>query len=95
MPAYIIVFQETAIRDPESLARYKAMTPAARSDNLVPRVVYGAIEALEGVPPEGVIMVEFPTMEEARAWYNSPAYQAALPHRLAAADYRAILVEGI
>jgi uncharacterized protein (DUF1330 family) len=39
-------------------------------------------------------MLRFPTMEEAKAWYNSPAYQAALPHRLAAGDFRCLFVEG-
>ncbi|TGD71755.1 DUF1330 domain-containing protein [Mangrovimicrobium sediminis] len=96
MPAYVIVYQETEIRDPDSLAEYKARTRAARGEHaLTPRVVYGAIEPLEGQPPEAVIMVEFPTVEEARAWYNSPEYQDALPYRLGAADYRAIIVEGI
>jgi uncharacterized protein (DUF1330 family) len=40
-------------------------------------------------------MLEFPTVEEAQAWYNSPGYQAALPHRLKAADYRAYIVQGV
>jgi hypothetical protein len=34
-------------------------------------------------------------MEEARAWYQSPAYQAAIPYRQQAADYRVIFVEGL
>jgi uncharacterized protein (DUF1330 family) len=25
--------------------------------------------------------MEFPTVEDAKAWYNSPGYQAAIPHR--------------
>ena len=40
-------------------------------------------------------MLQFPTMEEARAWYNSPAYQAALVHRRKGADWRAFIVQGL
>jgi len=34
-------------------------------------------------------------MAAARAWYDSPAYQAAKAHRVKAADYRVIFVEGV
>jgi uncharacterized protein (DUF1330 family) len=62
---------------------------------LKPLVVYGKVEALEGEMPDGVTVLEFPTVEEARAWYNSPDCQAALPYRLKAANYRAFIVEGL
>ena len=55
----------------------------------------GATEAVEGKAPDGMIVVEFPTVEDAKAWYNSPGYQAALPHRIKAADYRAMIVQGL
>ncbi len=96
MTAYVIVYQESEIRDPESYARYQSMTRAARGDfALTPLAVYGATEALEGEAPQGVILLQFPSVEEARAWYHSPAYQEALPNRLKAADYRTIIVEGL
>jgi uncharacterized protein (DUF1330 family) len=40
-------------------------------------------------------MLKFPTVEDAKAWYNSPAYQAAIPHRKSGADYRAFIVQGL
>ena len=42
-----------------------------------------------------VLPLEFPTVADAQAWYQSPAYQAALPHRKKAADYRVIIVQGM
>ena len=54
---------------------------------------YGTHEVLEGDKTEGVVIAEFPSMEAARAWYNSPAYQEAREHRLKGAIYRGILVE--
>jgi uncharacterized protein (DUF1330 family) len=39
-------------------------------------------------------MLEFPTVQEAKAWYCSPEYQAAAIHRKASAIYRVFIVEG-
>jgi uncharacterized protein (DUF1330 family) len=50
---------------------------------------------LEGPPVEGAVILSFPSMSEARAWYESPAYQAAREHRLKGAEYRVFLVEGL
>jgi len=41
------------------------------------------------------VIVEFPDMDAARAWYNSPAYQDARQHRFQGADYRVILTQGL
>jgi len=56
---------------------------------------YGPYEVLEGPGVEGVVILEFPTRAEAKAWYESPAYQKAVQHRFVGADYSAILVEGV
>ena len=56
---------------------------------------YGPQQTLEGEAPEGVVIVEFPTTEAARAWYDSPAYQAAREHRLKGAEYRFFMIAGI
>jgi uncharacterized protein (DUF1330 family) len=42
-----------------------------------------------------MMMLEFPTYQEARAWYDSQACQAASEYRFEDADYRAIIVEGV
>lgn len=96
MPAYMIFLREGAVRDAEALATYRDSNGAApRDPNLKPLVVYGALEALEGEAPDGVVVLQFPSVEDARSWYNSPGYQAAIPHRQKAADYRAFIVEGL
>ncbi len=97
MPAYVIVLRESPVRDPAELAEYQRLNRENRdpSSPLEPVVVYGRIEALEGEAPDGVVVLRFPTVEDARAWYDSPAYQAALPHRLKAADHRVLIVEGL
>ena len=98
MAAYVIVIRNEPVRDEAAMAEYQRMnreTANEFSAKLTPLVLYGAVEALEGPKPDGVIVLRFPTVEDAKAWYNSPAYQASLPYRKRAADYRAMLVQGL
>jgi uncharacterized protein (DUF1330 family) len=59
-------------------------------------VVGGAqAEAVEGDPPEGVvIIVTFEDMESARAFLDAPEYQEIVPIRQRTADTRSYLVQG-
>ncbi len=37
----------------------------------------GGVELLEGMPPSGrLVIIAFDSVDQARAWYNSPAYEA-------------------
>ena len=56
---------------------------------------YGAHEDVEGAPTEGTVIIEFPNMQAAKGWYESPAYQEVVKHRFAGATYHAILIEGV
>ena len=38
--------------------------------------------AVEGAKPGNVVILKFASAEDAQKWYESPEYQAALPHRL-------------
>jgi uncharacterized protein (DUF1330 family) len=55
---------------------------------------YGECVSLEGAPIEGAVIMEFPSMDAAKAWYESPAYRDARLHRFKGADYRAFITEG-
>lgn len=55
---------------------------------------YGRLEVFEGDAPEGVVLVSFPTFEQATAWYHSDAYQAVVGHRHRGATYRGFVVDG-
>jgi uncharacterized protein (DUF1330 family) len=51
-------------------------------------------ESLEGDwSPRRMAIVEFPDADAARNFYNSPEYQAARMHRLAAANFNIVLVD--
>lgn len=96
MSAYLIVMREGPTRDAHAFAEYQNRTRQMSGDHkLTPRVVYGQIENLEGSAPDDVVMLEFPSLEEAQAWYNDSQYQEALPHRLKSASYRAFIVGGL
>ena len=59
-------------------------------------IVHGAAPAeLEGTAPGTPIVIEFPSVERARAWYDSPAYRQILPLRTRNARSVAYLVEGV
>ena len=34
------------------------------------------IQALDGEPPKGIVVLAFDSAEKARQWYDSPAYEA-------------------
>lgn len=95
MAAYI-VFTKEREHDAAAMAEYAAKASASTAGHPIkPLAFYGAIETLEGPEAAGSVIVEFPTMEEARAWYNSDAYQEARKVRFSAADYRVFLTQGL
>lgn len=100
MTAYMIVLREGPVRDAGALAEYgrqnreNAATFVA-DHGLRPLAIYGGLTAIEGAVPDGAVVLQFPSVADAQAWYDSPAYQSALPDRLRAADYRMFIVEGL
>ncbi|MFE3556745.1 DUF1330 domain-containing protein [Streptomyces sp. NPDC059193] len=59
-------------------------------------LVHGTeVEVLEGAFPGTVVMIGFPDLARARAWYASPAYQALIPLRTRHIPGEVILVEGV
>ena len=95
MAAYVVVFRDE-MKNADQYAAYgqKAMASFAGHDARL-LVANGAITPLEGERPDGVVVIEFPSVEAAKAWYFSPAYQAAVGDRLAATSGRAVIVEGL
>ena len=95
MSAYI-VFTRERTRDADELKVYSGKAgPTLAGHPVKPLVAYGKSETLEGAPIEGAVILEFPTLEAAKAWYDSPAYVEARAHRFAAADYRCFVTEGL
>lgn len=53
------------------------------------------VEVLEGDWPGGLVVIGFPAIEAARAWYASPAYQELLPLRTRNMAGDVVLVDGV
>lgn len=95
MPAYIVFIREKTL-DQSELETYWRKAPAAMEGQPIkPLAAYGRHVTLEGPDVEGVVVAEFPSLEEARDWYDSPAYQEAARHRFRGAVYRGLIVEGL
>lgn len=95
MAAYMIFIREGEIVDPEAMAAYQAGNRGGAVPGLKPLAVYGALETVEGEAADGVVILEFPDREAAKAWYHGPEYQARAQLRQKAAPYRAMIVEGL
>jgi uncharacterized protein (DUF1330 family) len=94
MAAYLIV--DVEVRDREAYEEYRKQVPAS----LLPYegkfiVRGGASETLEGDwRPGRIVVIEFPTAERAKDWWNSAEYRVAKAMRQRSASTRMILVEG-
>ncbi|MEU1277663.1 DUF1330 domain-containing protein [Streptomyces sp. NPDC005805] len=59
-------------------------------------LVHGAnVEVVEGDWPGALVIVAFPGLREARAWYASDAYRALIPLRTRHMPGDIVLVEGV
>jgi len=95
VPAYVVL--DIEVKDAETYARYRELGPPAVASYGGRYLVRGGnVETLEGAwLPSRFVILEFPTMEAARAWWASPEYAAAKALRHASTRTEMILVEGV
>jgi len=94
MSAYIFVSVE--VHDPVRYEDYrKTVLPTIEAYGGKFLVRGGKMEVLEGNwPQRRIVIVEFPSVEKARAWWHSPEYAAPKALRQATSHTEMILVEG-
>ncbi len=92
--AYLIA--ESEITDPELMQSYAEKAGPTVEAHGGTLIAGGAeIAHMDGMwKPPRVLVFRFPSMAAAKAWYNSPEYQAVLPMRFKAANSSLIFVEG-
>jgi uncharacterized protein (DUF1330 family) len=95
MKAYAIV--DIQILDTGKFEKYKQMAASSIAQYGGNYVVRGGkIEPLEGGwNPERLAIVEFPSVEQAKAWYDSMEYAPAKNIRKEASRTRFLIVEGV
>lgn len=91
MPAYFIA--QYVVKNPALYREYQqgaGPTVGAHGGKLVSFDVKS--ETIEGKPPgPQTVIIEFESVEKAKAWYNSPGYQAVVGKRLQATDGFAVI----
>jgi len=94
MPAYVVV--DISVNDPQTYERYKLLAPASIAAHHGKYLVRGGrTELLEGEwQPTRLVILEIPSIEDARAWWDSEEYAAAKALRQSCADTEMLLVEG-
>ena len=84
------------VTDPDAYAGYQALAPAAFAAHGARFLARGgACETLEGPAFDRHVVIEFPTLEAARACYGSESYQRARLTRADAAIAHVVIVEGL
>jgi uncharacterized protein (DUF1330 family) len=95
MPKGYVILTE-AIHDPETMRDYERASTApllAHHGRIL--AVDEDVRILEGRwHGTRTVLVEFPTVDDANAWYESEDYRAALPLRQAAAECNVALLTG-
>ncbi len=95
MAAYVIVRVE--VTDPAQYRKYTEQTPATIAKFGGRFLVRGGeMETLEG-PQETrrIVILEFPSLEQAKAWYASDDYQTVKKLRADAAQGELLVVNGV
>ena len=96
MPAYVIA--DVKVTDPEQYKQYMALSPGAIEAAGGRFLVRGGPhEVLEGVwQPNRMVMVEFPDMAAARAFYDAAKHRAARAKRAGATEFfNMVVVQGV
>lgn len=95
MPAYMIALVR-GVHDRQRLEKYwEAAGPTFEGFGAKRLAVYTPLTVFECMSSlEGVVLIEFPDLATAKAWYESPAYQRAKQYRDGAADGELFIVDG-
>jgi uncharacterized protein (DUF1330 family) len=94
-PAYLVA--EVQVTDPDGWKQYVSALPATQGPYHVRTLTRAPAAALDAsTPPSGsVAILAFNSMDDLKAWWNSPAYQAIIPLREKSAKSRIYALPGL
>jgi len=95
MPAYLIA--NVNVHDAATFEEYRRQVPATIAKHGGRYLVRGGrVERLEGTwNPTRLVVLEFPSMEQARRWYDSEDYRGPRALRMRCAMADVVFVEGV
>jgi uncharacterized protein (DUF1330 family) len=91
------VIADVDVHDPEAYEEYRKLVPGTLEPFGGRFIVRGGkAETLEGSwVPNRIVVLEFPSVEQARAWHESEEYQEARELRQRLSTGSLLLVEGV
>ena len=94
-PAYLVAHLE--VIDPDGFKQYLAALPATLEPYRVKTLVRAPAVGLDaGIPPGGsTVILAFNSMDDLKAWVESPAYRAIIPLREKSAKTFAYALPGL
>ena len=96
MPKGYVIFTETVRDQPRYDAYLQKAVPTVLQSGGRALAMHTGADVIEGQwPGKLTVVLEFDSVEAARAWYESPAYQAVIGERHASADANAVIVPGL
>jgi uncharacterized protein (DUF1330 family) len=95
MSTYLVFTRDKTLNQAEMDIYSKDVPATFAGHDFKILALYGAYEDLEGESKEGTVILEFPSSDAAKAWYDGPAYKKVREHRFKGANYRCTLVQGV
>ncbi len=95
MSAYMVFTRDKTLDQNELNLNSKEVPATLVGHEVKILALYGRHEDLEGDPTEGTVILEFPSIEAAKAWYDGPEYRKVREHRFKGSTYRVVLIQGV
>ena len=93
LPGYVIA--EVDVTDPATFQKYAEKAPGTIAQYGGHYVVRGGkFDSIEGDAPKRFVVIQFDSVEKAKAWEDSPEYDAIKPIRHSSAKSRVFIIEG-
>jgi uncharacterized protein (DUF1330 family) len=90
-PAYTVA--EVEVIDPETYKQYIAVGVPPTDGRFIARG--GNTYVVNGAPPKRVAIVQWQSLEKAKAFYESEEYKRVIPIRDKSSNFRAYVIEGV
>jgi uncharacterized protein (DUF1330 family) len=93
VPGYAVA--EVDVTDPATFAKYAAKAPGTIAQYGGHYIIRGGkFDSIEGDAPKRFVVIQFDSVEKAKAWEDSPEYNAIKPIRHSSAKSRVFIIEG-
>ena len=92
-PGYVVA--EVDVTDPATFKQYSDKAPGTIAASGGHYIIRGGKNlSIEGDAPKRFVVIQFDSVEKAKAWEDSPAYDAIKPIRHSSAKSRVFIIEG-